>query len=143
MRLQISFNVLDLQGGKGGRCGNQFIDLIDLELLKSQGRFCGDRVPGDYVSVGGSIYQLFIIILQYIDEHCFNFFAACLVTCLGTEILTSCSKDESISSHFTSCIFINDFASDNKTKILAKFNIISSHQFVTAELFLFTRFVFR
>ena len=74
MRLQISFNVLDLQGGKGGRCGNQFIDLIDLELLKSQGRFCGDRVPGDYVSVGGSIYQLFIIILQYIDERCFNFF---------------------------------------------------------------------
>ena len=54
MRLQLSFNVLDLQAGSGGRCGNQFVDLIDMELLKSQGRFCGDRVPGDYVTVGKS-----------------------------------------------------------------------------------------
>ncbi|XP_076813993.1 uncharacterized protein LOC143460388 [Clavelina lepadiformis] len=54
-RLRISFNDIDLQPQQGGRCGSQFVDVIDLALLKSQGRFCGNDVPGDYVSTGHQI----------------------------------------------------------------------------------------
>uniref|UniRef100_F6WNF9 CUB domain-containing protein n=3 Tax=Ciona intestinalis TaxID=7719 RepID=F6WNF9_CIOIN len=54
-RIRISFYDIDLQPGEAGRCGTQFVDVIDLQLQKSQGRFCGDQIPGDYVSMSNSL----------------------------------------------------------------------------------------
>jgi len=41
-----------MNGNGGGNCNSQFVEIIDLQVMASQAKFCGDKIPGDYVSIG-------------------------------------------------------------------------------------------
>lgn len=52
-KIRLSFNDVDLQGmNVGGGCKSQFVEVIEMYYSASQGKYCGERVPGDYVSKG-------------------------------------------------------------------------------------------
>nr|XP_039263491.1 uncharacterized protein LOC120339432 [Styela clava] len=53
-QIRISFEKLDFGADKSSTCTQQFLEIIDIKLGKSQGRICGDKHKriGDYVSVG-------------------------------------------------------------------------------------------
>jgi len=52
-KIRLSFNDVDLQGmNKGGGCKSQFVEVIEMYYSASQGKYCGEKVPGDYVSKG-------------------------------------------------------------------------------------------
>ena len=53
MKIRLSFEDLELSPGIGaGRCGSQSVEVIDLMEGMAQFRGCGDKLPGDYVSLG-------------------------------------------------------------------------------------------
>jgi len=56
MKIRLSFEDLELSPGIGaGRCGSQFVEVIDLMEGMAQFRGCGDKLPGDYVSLGNKL----------------------------------------------------------------------------------------
>nr|XP_039263463.1 uncharacterized protein LOC120339409 isoform X1 [Styela clava] len=54
-RVRLSFKDLDLLVPNNNGCGSQFVEVIDMDLQKSQARFCGTDLPGDYVSNGNKL----------------------------------------------------------------------------------------
>ena len=60
MKIRLSFNDVDLQGmNVGGGCKSQFVEVIEMYYSASQGKYCGERIPGDYVSKGSFICYCF------------------------------------------------------------------------------------
>ncbi|CAK8689447.1 uncharacterized protein LOC143460283 [Clavelina lepadiformis] len=55
-RVRIAFKDLHMSAAAGDgpskSCRSAYIDVIDMTAEKSQGRFCGSKAPGDYVSIG-------------------------------------------------------------------------------------------
>jgi len=52
-KIRLSFNDVDLlKPNDGGGCKSQFVEIMDMFYSASQGKHCGESVPGDYVSKG-------------------------------------------------------------------------------------------
>ncbi|XP_078485370.1 uncharacterized protein LOC100178074 [Ciona intestinalis] len=51
-RVMISFRDVNMAAAGEDSCRQQYVDVIDASIGKSQGRFCGKKRPGNYVSSG-------------------------------------------------------------------------------------------
>lgn len=52
-KIRLSFSDVDLlKPNDGGGCKSQFVEIMDMFYSASQGKHCGESVPGDYVSKG-------------------------------------------------------------------------------------------
>jgi len=51
-RVKVYFKDLSMKPPSDGSCRSQYVEFIDDTPGSSQGRFCGNKGPGDYVSIG-------------------------------------------------------------------------------------------